>query len=47
MRLACAGARITPPVSFHALRHTWASLSAMNGVPLMVIARNLGHAAVA
>ena len=35
--------RITPP-SFHALRHTWASLAAMNGVPLMVVAKNLGHA---
>ena len=44
MRAACARARITPPVSFHALRHTWASLAAMNGVPLMVVAKNLGHA---
>ena len=25
------------------LRHTWASLSVMSGVPLMVVARNLGH----
>jgi integrase len=44
MRSACARARITPAVSFHALRHTWASLAAMNGVPLMVVAKNLGHA---
>ena len=44
MRAACARARITPAVSFHALRHTWASLAAMNGVPLMVVAKNLGHA---
>ncbi len=43
MRAACARARITPAVSFHALRHTWASLSAMAGVPLLVIAKNLGH----
>jgi integrase len=43
MRAACARARITPPVSFHELRHTWASLAAMNGVPLMVVAKNLGH----
>jgi integrase len=43
MREACAHARITPPISFHALRHTWASLAAMNGVPLMVAAKNLGH----
>jgi len=26
------------------LRHTYASLMVMDGVPLMVIARNLGHA---
>ena len=44
MRAACARARITPSVSFHALRHTWASLAAMNEVPLMVVAKNLGHA---
>jgi integrase len=44
MREACAHARITPSASFHALRHTWASLAAMNGVPLMVVATNLGHA---
>jgi integrase len=44
MRAASARARLTPPVSFHALRHTWASLAAMNKVPLMVIAENLGHA---
>ncbi len=25
------------------LRHTWASLAVMNGVPLLVVARNLGH----
>src|SRR6516162_6620264 len=34
MRAACERARITPPVSFHALRHTWASLATMAGVPL-------------
>jgi integrase len=43
MPLACRRARITPPISFHILRHTWASLAAMNGVPLFVIAKNLGH----
>ena len=30
--------------SFHTLRHTWASLAVMAGVPLMVVAKNLGHA---
>ena len=43
MREACARARIKPHVSFHILRHTWASHSVMNGVPLMIVARNLGH----
>jgi integrase len=36
-------AKIKPPIGFHGLRHTWASLSVMNGVPLMVVAKNLGH----
>ena len=43
MRAACSGAQIAPAVSFHALRHTWASLATMAGVPLLVVARNLGH----
>ena len=37
------GAKIKPHISFHGLRHTWASLAAMNGVPLMVVAKNLGR----
>jgi integrase len=40
---ACVRARIEPPASFHTMRHTWASLAVMNGVPLLVVARNLGH----
>jgi integrase len=44
MITACARAKITPRIGFHGLRHTWASLAVMNGVPLLVIARNLGHA---
>jgi integrase len=43
MRDACQHAGITPAVSIHILRHTWASLAVMNGTPLMVVARNLGH----
>ena len=31
------------PVGFHGLRHTWASHAVMNGVPLLVVAKNLGH----
>jgi integrase len=41
---ACARAGIKPPIGFHQLRHTWASLAVMAGVQLMVVARNLGHA---
>jgi integrase len=44
MREACRIAKITPPISFHGLRHTWASQAVMAGMPLMVAARNLGHA---
>lgn len=44
MKDACDGAKIDPPASFHILRHTYASLTIMNGAPLMVVARNLGHA---
>jgi integrase len=41
---ACAAARIEPPINFHGLRHTYASRLAMRGVPLAVIAAQLGHA---
>ena len=41
MREACHHARITPAVGFHILRHTWASLAVMAGMPLMVVARDL------
>lgn len=43
MREACKHARIKPAIGFHQLRHTWASLAVMNGMPLMVVAKNLGH----
>jgi integrase len=36
-------AKIDPAINFHVLRHTWASHAVMNGVPLMVVAKNLGH----
>lgn len=44
MREACARAAILPPVGFHILRHTHASILAMRAVPMAVIARQLGHA---
>jgi integrase len=43
MAEACKRAKITPPIGFHGLRHTWASLAVMAGVPLLVVAKNLGH----
>lgn len=43
MREACEAAKIDPPMGFHGLRHTWASHAVMNGVPLIVVAKNLGH----
>lgn len=44
LREACAAARITPAISFHVLRHTYASRLAMRGAPMPVIAAQLGHA---
>lgn len=44
MREACEAAKITPAVGFHVLRHTYASRLAMRGVPMAVIAEQLGHA---
>lgn len=44
MREACNRAKITPPISFKALRTTYGSLLAREGVPLQVIAAALGHA---
>ena len=41
---ACAASRLDPPISFHGLRHTYASRLVMRGVPLAVIAAQLGHA---
>jgi integrase len=43
MAEACERAKIDPPISFHVLRHTYASLAIMNGAPLLVVAKNLGH----
>jgi len=43
MRAACVRAKIDPPVGIHALRHTWASHAVMGGMPLPVVAHNLGH----
>jgi integrase len=43
MREAVQRAKIAPPISFHGLRHTYASLAIMSGASLLVVAQNLGH----
>jgi integrase len=43
MRTANERAKIFPRIGFHGLRHTWASHAVMNGVPLLIVAKNLGH----
>ena len=43
MREACRRAKIDPPISIHGLRHTYASLAIMNAVPMLIVAKNLGH----
>jgi integrase len=43
MLQACEDAGIVPPAGFHALRHTAASHNVMGGVPIKVVAENLGH----
>jgi integrase len=43
MAQAVKRAKIVPTVTFHGLRHSYASLSVMNGLPLQVLAQNLGH----
>jgi integrase len=40
---ASANARIDPPVTFHILRHTYASALAAQNVAMGVIAAQLGH----
>jgi integrase len=41
---ACKQAKINPAISFHVLRHTHGSTLAIRGVPMGVIAEQLGHA---
>jgi integrase len=40
---ACSAAKIEPGITFHELRHTYASRLAMRGTPMSVIAAQLGH----
>jgi integrase len=41
---ACAKAKVQPAVTFHELRHTYASLLAQAGADLLTISKLLGHA---
>ncbi len=41
---ACKAARISSPITFKVLRHTYGSYLAMRGVSLQVIAQAMGHA---
>jgi integrase len=41
---ACRVAKIKPAVTFHELRHTYASHLAQAGIPLLTISKLLGHA---
>jgi integrase len=43
IKRASARAKINPPVNFHVTRHTFASHTIMNGAPLLVVAKTLGH----
>jgi integrase len=43
MKATNTAARLNPSATFHTLRHTYASHAVMAGVPLMVVAQNLGH----
>ncbi|MGB6924315.1 MAG: site-specific integrase [Methyloceanibacter sp.] len=43
MKRACERAQIDPPIGFHGLRHTWASLAVQGGMDLMAVANALGH----
>jgi integrase len=43
MAAAVERARIVPRISFHGLRHSYASHAVMNGAPLPVVAVALGH----
>lgn len=43
MKDAVTAAKIGRNITFHHLRHTWASHAVMNGTALLVVAQNLGH----
>ena len=46
MRHACENARIDP-ITFHGLRHSFASALIKAGTPLVYVAQSLGHTSIA
>lgn len=44
LKEACSAAKIQPEITFHDLRHTYASLLAQAGADLLTISKLLGHA---
>lgn len=42
LREACSTAKINPAIGFHILRHTYASRLVMRGVPMAVVAQQIG-----
>ena len=44
LKLACKASKVKPAISFHELRHTYASHLAQADVPLLTISKLLGHA---
>lgn len=44
MSKASQAARLDPPATFYCLRHTYCSHAIMSGVPMLVVAQNVGHA---
>jgi len=44
LQTACENAKIEPAISFHELRHTYASILAQLGVDLLTISKLIGHA---
>lgn len=44
LQAACEKAKVEPAISFHELRHTFASMLAQAGVDLLTISKLLGHA---
>jgi integrase len=46
MRQACEGTKIAPAVSFHILRHTYATRMLRRGMPMPQVSKQLGHKSV-